>query len=736
MDYSLENIVKVEKEKLLQFISANNLGVDIDKIAKAVDFAAYAHRHQKRASGEPYILHPIAVAMLIAELNLDTVSIVVALLHDVVEDSEYTLEDIVNNFGSKEAELVDGVTKLTKLESQVLDVEQAKQIKQADNLRKLIVAMSKDIRVLLVKLADRLHNMRTLFFFSNASKKERIAKETIEIYAPLAERIGLQRFKNELQDLAFAELYPEAYKSIVNRLNFLGEQGKLVIEKNILEIRALLESNNIKAEVTGREKSPHSIWRKMEHKKISFEELSDIFAFRILVNNVEDCYKVIGVIHTKYHMLPGAFQDYISTPKTNHYRSLHTLVMGPQKRCIEIQIRTYEMHQVAELGVAAHWLYKQGKEFDEYCYKQNQWVKKLHEVIENSLHPDEVLENTKLEIDYNQVFCFTPKGDIIALPKSATPVDFAFALHSEIGLTCMGAKVNGKIVPLKASLENGDQVEILRSSNTTASINWESFVVTGKAKAEIKKFVRAQQQEEFISLGRVMLASLFQKLKYEYSEVDFLKILPDLKKESVDELLADVGRGNLSTEVVINTLYPETRKSQIVKKLNPLSLLRFKRKSKSSIYKNELSLDFNVENSDNNATVRLADCCCPLPGDKIVGLLTPDKGMVVHTGDCESITNLNKEDKNLIAVFWSASGNKLYIGRIKIIIVNEPGSLALVTSKIAEIGINISNIKFLVRSLDFFEIVMELEIKGLQHLKSLKNTLKSLDNVYAVDRLR
>ena len=441
-------------------------------------------------------------------MKLDTASIITGLLHDTVEDTVATLEDIERMFGPDIAKLVDGVTKLSRLELQ------SDQTKQAENFRKLVLAMSEDIRVLLVKLADRLHNMRTLHFFKDEERRRRIARETMEIYAPLAERIGMHDMKDELEDLAFAELHPEARASIMARLAFLREKGEGLVERIIEELQETLTKAGITAEVSGREKTPYSIWRKMQQKNVGFEQLSDIMAFRVVVDSVEQCYHALGVIHSRYPVVPGRFKDYISTPKPNNYRSLHSAVIGPERQRIEMQIRTHEMHEVAELGVAAHWVYKQGAPKTEG--RQYRWLRELLDILEHASDPQEFLEHTKLEMFQDQVFCFTPKGDLIALPRGATPVDFAYAVHSDIGDTCVGAKVNGRLAPLRTQLSNGDQVEIITSKAQTPSPTWERFVVTGKARARIRRFVRTQQRQQYLDLGKAILQKAFRQEGHDF----------------------------------------------------------------------------------------------------------------------------------------------------------------------------------------------------------------------------
>ncbi|HZT52128.1 MAG TPA: RelA/SpoT family protein, partial [Stellaceae bacterium] len=450
--------------ELVERVKAYDPAADEDALNRAYVYSMKAHGAQLRASGDPYFSHPVEVAGILAGMKLDGASIITGLLHDTVEDTVATLEDVERVFGAEIARLVDGVTKLSRIELQ------SDQTKQAENFRKLVLAMSEDIRVLLVKLADRLHNMRTLRFVADPEKRRRTARETMEIYAPLAERMGMHEMKDELEDLAFAELYPDARGSIIARLDFLREKGEDLPRRIIAELDETLRQGGVEAQLSGREKTPYSIWRKMQRKNVGFEQLADIMAFRIVVDSVEQCYQALGVLHSRYPVVPGRFKDYISTPKPNNYRSLHTGVIGPERQRIEVQIRTREMHEVAELGVAAHWVYKQAAPNTEG--RQYRWLRELLDILEHAPDPQEFLEHTKLEMFQDQVFCFTPKGDLIELPRGATPVDFAYAVHSQIGDTCVGAKINGRMLPLRTQLSNGDQIEIVTSKAQTPSPTW------------------------------------------------------------------------------------------------------------------------------------------------------------------------------------------------------------------------------------------------------------------------
>src|SRR5215475_10655531 len=554
----------IRQFELVERVKAYDPAADEDALNRAYVFAMKAHGSQSRASGDPYFSHPLGVAELLARMKLDSASIVTGLLHDTVEDTDATLEQIEQLFGKEVARLVDGVTKLSRIELQ------SDHTKHAENFRKLVLAMSEDIRVLLVKLADRLHNMQTLHFIKDGEKRKRIARETLEIYAPLAERIGMQQMKDELENLAFAELHADARDSILQRLTFLRESGRPRSDRIIAELKRTLAADGLDAAVSGREKTPYSIWRKMQRKNVPFEQLSDIMAFRIVVADVAACYRALGILHSHYSMVPGRFKDYISTPKPNGYRSLHTGVIGPEKQRIEIQIRTREMHEIAELGVAAHWAYKSHERSDG---KQYRWLRELLEIVDNAQKPEEFLEHTKLELFQDQVFCFTPKGDLIALPRGATPVDFAYAVHSQVGDHCVGAKINGRLVPLRTELANGDQVEIVTSKAQTPSPTWERFVVTGKARARIRRFIRIRQREQYVELGRTIMQKAFLQEGYASTEKRLEEILKSFGAATVDDLLAAVGEGLHTGREIVHAIFPPKTEAKTAK-IVPLARAR------------------------------------------------------------------------------------------------------------------------------------------------------------------
>ena len=642
--------------ELVDLVKSYDPDADEDALNRAYVFAMKKHGAQLRTSGDPYYSHPVEVAGILTKFKLDSVSIIAGLLHDTVEDTDTTVEEVRELFGDQVAQIVDGLTKLAKIE------QKSANNKQAENFRKLLLAMSEDIRVLLIKLADRLHNMRTLHFCA-PEKRARIARETLDIYAPLAERIGMQEVKSELEEIAFAELHKEAHDSIVARLNFLREKDSNLVPKIIEQLQKDMEENGIKAVVSGREKTPYSIWRKMQQKNASFEQLSDIMAFRIIVDDVATCYQALGIVHSKYHMVPRRFKDYISTPKPNGYQSIHTGVIGPENTRIEIQIRTHEMHEIGEKGVAAHWAYKQGQKAEG---KNFRWIRELLEILEQASNPEEFLENTKLEMYNDQVFCFTPKGDLIGLPVNSTPVDFAYAVHSSVGDTCVGAKINGEIRPLRTVLQNGDQVEILTSKAQHPSTEWERFVVTGKAKAAIRRYVRAYKREQFITLGQEILERLFKGESLEFSEKGLVNVLPNFEAETIDDIYAKVGEGIVTGWDVLKAVYPGYKQSKLEKVVKSVKLPSFKKIVKPKKGKGE---PLKIKGLIPGMAVHFAGCCHPLPGDRIVGIVTTGKGVAVHTIDCKALEKYADEPERWLDIAWGEEAeNEMHTGRLKIML--------------------------------------------------------------------
>jgi guanosine-3',5'-bis(diphosphate) 3'-pyrophosphohydrolase len=700
-------------------------GLDPSMIENAAVFAKTMHEGQTRATGEPYYTHPLAVAGILAEMKMDPATILTAILHDTLEDTPATYKDLQGKFGKEVADLVNGVSKLTKIESQTIEG------KQAENFRKLLLAMSEDIRVLLVKLADRLHNMRTLGGFDRPDKQRRIARETLDIYAPLAERIGLHKIKEELEDLSFGYLNPEARESISARMNFLRKEGGNVIEKVIKNLGELMASAGIQAEITGREKTRYSIWKKMQRKNVAFEQLSDIMAFRIVVNSIEECYHALGVIHSKYPVVPGRFKDFISTPKANGYRSVHTTVIGPENQRIEIQIRTIEMHYEADLGVAAHWSYKQtGAGTDLKDIKKFRWLRELLEILESEQRPEDFLENTKLELFQDQVYVFLPKGDLIELPNGATPVDFAYAVHSGVGDKCVGAKINGRIAPLNTKLNNGDQVEIITSKTQTPSPTWERFVVTGKARSHIRRFVRQQQRNEYITLGQAMLKKIFQQEGYDYTDKAVAGIVQQMRVEGIDDIFANIGSGHFAAKEVFKAIFPAHKTEAVATSLqNDPEKVSYAKKPDSG-------KPMPIKGLIPGMAVHFARCCHPLPGDRIVGIVTTGKGVTIHTIDCETLETFADTPERWIDVSWGDGPDspEAHVGRLDVTITNEPGALAALTTVIGKNGGNITNLKITNRTLDFWDMLLDVYVHDTRHLSNIIAALRATPQISSVER--
>ena len=712
--------------ELVERVRAYDPNVNEDLLNRAYVFSMQAHGTQQRASGDPYFSHPLEVAGILTNMKMDSTTIATALLHDTVEDTLASLEDIEKQFGPGVARLVDGVTKLSRIELQ------SDQAKQAENFRKLILAMSEDIRVLLVKLADRLHNMRTLHHLKDPEKRRRIARETLEIYAPLAERIGIEKMQDELEDLAFAELNSDARTSIITRLNYLRSEGGDLVEKVLSELHDVLGQAGLNARVSGREKTPYSVWRKMQRKNVAFEQLSDIMAFRIEVDTVEQCYQALGVIHSRYHVVPGRFKDYISTPKLNQYQSLHTGIIGPEKQRIEIQIRTTAMHEVAELGVAAHWAYKQGDQRTDGL--QYRWLRELLDIVEHAQKPEEFLENTKLELFQDQVFCFSPKGDLIALPRGATPVDFAYAVHSGVGDTCVGAKVNGRMVPLRTVLRNGDQVEVVTQKGGTPSPAWERFVVSGKAKSCIRRFIRTQQRTEFVLLGKSMMEKLCKQEGVEFSEKALEAIAKNFQSATLEDLYANIGASLQSLRDVFNAAYPNHNVKPVAKVRKTVDAGAAKSKTAAAPPTGPLTLKGLIP----GMAVHYARCCHPLPGDSIVGIVTTGKGVTVHTTDCETLESFARTPERWIDVGWSdghAESGGL-VGRLSVVVTNQPNSFGALTTVIGKNGGNITNLKITNRTPEFFDVLVDVEVKDVKHLTNIIAALRANAAINSVERTK
>lgn len=719
-----------EPSPLISQIKTYNPDFDPDPVNRAYEYAKKMHDGQTRSSGEPYYTHPMEVAGLLANMKMDTATIVTAILHDTLEDTKATYEEVKGLFGEEVANLINGVSKLSRIEGQTMEG------KQAENFRKLVLAMSEDIRVLLVKLADRLHNMRTLNAIQKPEKRQRIARETIEIYVPLAERIGLHNLKEELEDLCFAQLNPEARESIGNRLSFLRQEGNEVTQEIISELKELMTDSGINAEVTGREKTKYSIWRKMQRKNVSFEQLSDIMAFRIVVANIEQCYGALGIVHSNYPTVPGRFKDYISTPKPNGYRSIHTTVIGPGNHRIEVQIRTKEMQEEADLGVAAHWAYKQGGKTERKDAKEYRWLRDLLEILDQEQRPEEMLENTKLELFQDQVYVFTPKGDLIELPAGSTPVDFAYAVHSGVGDKCVGAKINGRIAPLNTKLNNGDQIDIITAKNQSPSPTWERFVVTGKARSHIRRFVRQQQRDQYSALGKAMLQKIFQQEGYEFTDKAVINVVPQFRMDEVDDLYAGIGQGNLVARDVFRAIFP-AHKTPTAKKPTDAEVEQQTIQSR----KNEGSgsnKPMPIKGLIPGMAVHYARCCHPLPGDRIVGIVTTGKGVTIHTIDCETLENFADTPERWLDVSWDDGPDspEAHVGRLQVTISNVAGALGTLSTVIGKNGGNIINLKITSRSLDFWDMLLDVYVNDTRHLNNIIAALRATPQIASVERAR
>ena len=714
--------------ELVERVRSYDPVADEGLLNRAYVFTVKAHGAQLRHSGDPYFSHPVEVAGILTELKLDTATIVTALLHDVIEDTTSTFDEIEDLFGKEVAQLVDGVTKLSRVEWT------SEASKQAENFRKLLIAMSNDIRVLLVKLADRLHNMRTLHFVPQEGRRLRIAKETMEIYAPLAGRMGIHQFKDELEDLAFAELNPEARTSILNRMAFLREEGGDLVRRISDQLKRTLAEYGLESWVQGREKKPFSIWRKMERKAISFEALSDVIAFRVIVEKPEDCYRALGILHLTWPAVPARFKDYISLPKSNGYRSLHTTVIGPEGQRVEVQIRTVEMHEVAERGVAAHWSYKELRNDASAVPHGNpyRFLRELVDMLEHGASAEEFLENTKLEMFQDQVFCFTPKGALITLPRGATPIDFAYAVHTEVGDTCVGCKINGRPMPLRTELNNGDSVEIVRSKAQTPVPAWESMVVTGKARSAIRRYVRQGERDEFMRVGRELVERTFREADYEASEKVLEPLLSRFKQAKLADLYMSVGRGGIAPEALLEAAVgPAITKKRIAKSRKGLMSTKVKG-AKST------SGGIKINEHLRGVAIHLSKCCHPLPGDRIVGILSPGSGLAVHTIDCEMLAREHDHPERWHDLAWDAEASEdiPHVARIHAVLTNEPGSLGTLCSVIGRQGGNISNLKITDRNIDFFEFDVDVEVSDVKHLTNIIAALNATAAVSSVNRVK
>ncbi len=725
---------------LIERVRKYNPKVNEDLLNRAYVYAMKAHGEQMRASGDPYFSHPLEVAAILTDHKLDDATIAAALLHDTIEDTEATRSEIDQMFGGDIGALVEGLTKLKKLDLV------SREAKQAENLRKLLLAIANDVRVLLVKLADRLHNMRTLAHMPPEARR-RAAEETIDIYAPLAARIGMYEMREELETLAFHELNPDAYNVISRRLDDVATRNLDLISEIEQQLAKKLADRGIDAKVNGRRKGAYSVWRKMERKAVGFEQLSDIVGFRVIVNSVAECYQALGVVHTTWPVVPGRFKDYVSTPKQNDYRSIHTTVIGPGKQRVELQIRTAEMHEIAEYGIAAHPLYKDaaGVPTEQLSRESNAyaWLRRTIELLAEGSNPEEFLEHTKLELFHDQVFCFSPKGKLIALPRRATPIDFAYAVHTDVGNAAVGCRINGKTAPLASELQNGDEVEILTSKAQMAPpAAWESIVVTGKARAAIRRATRAAVRTQYAGLGRRLLERLCQRAKRDYSDERLTGALPRLARASIEDVFAAVGRQEMRASDVVRAMYPDYKEERAVAVPPAKSDSGWfgLRRAKSVVFRvpdeNATPGPIPIRGVNSDLPVRFAPNGGAVPGDRIVGIMTPGEAITIYPIQSPALAAFEDTPERWLDVRWDVDDTaRRFPARIAVESANEPGSLAQITQVIAEHDGNIDNIRMERRAQDFTALTIDLEVYDLKHLTSIIAQLRAKSMVASVERV-
>ncbi len=734
--------------ELVEKVTRYNPGADEALLNKAYVYAMRKHGSQQRANGDPYFSHPLEVAGILTDLKLDDATIAAALLHDTIEDTDATRGEIDDLFGEDIGQLVEGLTKIQRLDLV------SRRAAQAENLRKLLLAISSDVRVLLVKLADRLHNMRTLEHMSDEARS-RIAEETLEIYAPLAGRMGMHDMREEMEELAFRTVNPEAYQAITDRLSEVGQRDREIVATIEKELVALLKDAGIEAHATGRAKRPYSVFRKMESKTISFEQLSDIIGFRVIVNSITDCYAALGVIHTMWPAVPGRFKDYISTPKQNEYRSLHTTVVGPSRQRVELQMRTGEMHRVAEFGIAAHALYKDGvvaprgnghgkrTEFAAEI-QAYEWLRRTVEILADGDTPEEFLEHTKLELFHDQVFCFTPNGRLIALPRGAKPIDFAYAVHTDVGDSCIGAKINGRGMPLMTELHNGDEVEIVTAEGHVPPPAWESMVVTGKARSAIRRATRTAARTQYAGLGRDILKRCFSAAGRNLSDAALEDALPRMSQNNVEDMLVSVGRGEIEGRTVLKAVHPEAVRSGARSSsaddgwfgLNRVSGLKFRlpgltrRDQADSRNKSAIPIR-GIEDK----AVRYADGA--LPGERIVGIVEQGQGITIYPIQSPALKRFDDQPERWLDVRWDidAEMQNRFPARIEVTATNEPGTLAQVAIAAADNDANIANIAITRQAADFAVMLIDVEVFNVKHLNGLIRQIRARPVVSTVRRV-
>jgi GTP diphosphokinase / guanosine-3',5'-bis(diphosphate) 3'-diphosphatase len=698
----------IDVEDLIALVHNYNPRANADLISRAYDYGMAMHEGQFRKSGEPYFTHPVAVAAILTEQQLDDATIITALLHDTIEDTKSTYAEVSKLFGEEVAELVDGVTKLTNL--QLSNTES----QQAENFRKLFMAMSKDLRVILVKLADRLHNMRTIKSM-RPEKQIQKARETMEIYAPLAGRMGMQWMREELEDLSFRVINPEARNSIIRRFLMLQRESGDVVHQITADIRSELDKVSLEADVYGRAKKPYSIWRKMQEKDLAFSRLSDIYGFRVICGSVADCYRILGVIHQRWRAVPGRFKDYISQPKSNGYRSIHTTVSGRDGKRVEVQIRTREMHEVAEAGVAAHWAYREGvRAKNPFAVDPAKWISSMTERLDEGDHA-EFLENVKLEMYSDQVFCFTPKGDVIQLPRGATPLDYAYSIHTRIGNSCVSAKVDGIRVPLWTRLKNGQSVEIITAEGQKPQSSWIDIVSTGRAKAAIRRSLREEDRSRFVRLGQELARAAFEHVGKKATDKAMRTAAKILGFSDENDLLAGLGSAELTARKVVATLYPELAMTQ----------------------ESEISATRAVLGLSDDQTFRRANCCQPLPGERIVGISYRGQGVLLHAIDCPALEEFEEQPNRWVDLHWD-QGRHAAVNTVSldVAISNDAGVLGRICTLVGEQKANISDLRFTERKPDFYRLIIDVDLRDVEHLHMVMTALEAETDVAQVSRHR
>lgn len=712
----MNNGYKNTFNELLRKLKKYSPNSDAALLHLAFDFGSEAHKDQLRKSGEPYFIHCLEVAKILTELKLDAKTVAGGLLHDVVEDTGVRIEEVEEKFGADVALLVDGVTKISELRFESLEE------RQAENFRKMIISMVKDIRVILIKFADRLHNMRTIEYLPE-KKRKRIAIETRDVYAPLAHRLGIAKIKWELEDLILKTLEPDVYWDLMQKISDKREEREKYIRKVTSPIKKELREANIKATITGRPKHFYSIYGKMKKRQLPFEEIYDLLAIRIIVQKIEECYFVLGIVHNLYTPVHERFKDYIATPKSNFYQSLHTTVIGPVGKMVEIQIRTEEMHRTAEDGIAAHWLYKEGKSKEDELGKHLSWLRQVLEWQQDTKDPSEFMENLRIELFQDEVFVFSPKGDLYKLPQDSTPVDFAFAVHTEIGYHCIGAKVNGRIVPISSKLKSGDSVEIITSPNQKPNQDWIKFVKTSKARSKIKRWLKESFFEQSMKLGEEILVKQFKRYNIKKEDIDLDEIAQSFNFQNASQLFASIGSGETSIHSVIGRFAPEKnieiKDASLFKKF--ISRARGKAKG------------VRVQGID-NLMITFGRCCQPVPGDNILGFITKGRGIVVHRNDCKNIINLIENPDRTIEVEWDVEKDKHFMVRLKMIGEDRRNFLRDVSESISQTDTNI--VKIEMKSQDtLVQSSIILEVRNLQHLTKIIKKLTQVKGVMSVERL-